>query len=415
MKILHTSDWHLGQKLFNQDRHAEHQRALDWLLTTIADHQVDLLLVAGDIFDITNPPNQARELYYDFLRRLRDTGCRHVVITGGNHDSPSMLNAPRALLQMLDIHVVGSASGTLPAEELIELRDEKGQIEVIVAAVPFLRDRDLRYHQRGTSFEERQEELQRGIQQHYQQLADHIAERAYPPVPCLAMGHLYASGATAAAKQDNIYIGNRENIRAEQFPEVFQYVALGHIHRPQQVGTERRVRYSGSLIPLDLSETVDDKSVAILHFDQNQLQEIELLPVPTFRRLKTIQGPIDKVETSLKRFLSKEREPLTPWVELVVETDRPLPGLQTQVQEWIGSVEVHLLALRIIRTDNPSIQALEAIPDLEALDVETVFRQRCEGAGNLPDDEWQPLLQTFRELREWMNEQQEDQLDTGRG
>ncbi|MEL7220922.1 MAG: exonuclease subunit SbcD, partial [Bacteroidota bacterium] len=107
MKVLHTSDWHLGQKLLQLDRQEEFALALDWLLEVIIAEQIDVLLVSGDIFDIGNPPNQSRELYYNFLRRLLNSECRHVVITGGNHDSPAMLNAPRELLAAFNIHIVG--------------------------------------------------------------------------------------------------------------------------------------------------------------------------------------------------------------------------------------------------------------------------------------------------------------------
>lgn len=412
MRILHTSDWHLGQKLFNQDRQAEHELALDWLLDLIRQEAVDCLLVAGDIFDIANPPNQARELYYDFLRKLRDTPCRHVVITGGNHDSPSMLNAPKELLRMLQIQIVGAATDPI-TEELIELRNSSGELEAVVAAVPFLRDRDLRYHQIGTSFQERQQQLQQGLQAHYQRLATEMEQRNYGTIPMIAMGHLYASGAESAARQDNIYLGSRENMRADQFPDTYDYVALGHIHRAQAIGAQAHIRYSGSLIPLDLSETSDEKSVCLLEFVGKTIQGVRLLPVPTFRRLKRIRGPLEKVEATLERFLAKEREGLPPWLELMVETDRPLPGLVDQLQQRIAPTRAHLLAIRLTRTDGTPSLPVSQVPSLDSLDVETVFRQRCSGGGQLPKEEWEPLLQTFRELREWMDNQKEEQLNKG--
>ncbi|RME09699.1 MAG: exonuclease subunit SbcD, partial [Bacteroidetes bacterium] len=143
MKILHTSDWHLGQKLTGRDRDEEHRLALDWLADFIAQEKVDVLVVAGDVFDIHNPPNSARELYYRFLRKLIQSSVRHVVVIGGNHDSPNMLEAPKELLQLLGIHVVGAATGHV-SDEIIELKDADGKVELVVAAVPFLRDQDLR-------------------------------------------------------------------------------------------------------------------------------------------------------------------------------------------------------------------------------------------------------------------------------
>ena len=142
MKLLHTSDWHLGRSLYDRKRYNEFEAFLNWLIGFIADEKVDLLLVSG-VFDSTTPSNRAQELYYHFLGRLSATGCRHAVITGGNHDSPTFLDAPKNLLGALNIHVVGSATGN-PEDEVFVLKDDDGKTEAIVCAVPFLRDRDIR-------------------------------------------------------------------------------------------------------------------------------------------------------------------------------------------------------------------------------------------------------------------------------
>jgi exonuclease SbcD len=392
--------------LLNQERTDEHRRALDWLLDTIREQAVDVLLVAGDIFDTGNPPNYARQLYFDFLVRLRGTGCRHVVITGGNHDSPAMLDAPRALLSHLNIHVRGAATED-PADELVVLRAADGTPEAIVAAVPFLRDRDLRYSQAGETSEDRRQKIQEGIREHYATLGRLVTAQEFPADrPRIAMGHLYAAGAVASAVQDNIYIGDRENIQAGEFPACFDYVALGHIHRAQSVGEAEHVRYSGSLIPLDFSETKDDKCVVLLEWQGAELKAVRPLPVPTFRRLKSIRGPREKVEAALRRFVVKARE-LTPWVDVVVETDRPLPHLPEALRTLVADHDVQLLAVRLDRQYDPG-PTLADLPDLESTDVEEVFRRRCAGQGELPAAEWQELLADFRELREWMEENSAD-------
>ena len=130
MRVLHTSDWHLGQKFINYDRRAEHQLALDWLLATIEAQRIECLLVSGDIFDIGNPPNSARKLYYQFLRKVAETNCRHIVITAGNHDSPAMLDAPKELLELFSVHVVSRASTEDVTKELIELKDKEGRLQL---------------------------------------------------------------------------------------------------------------------------------------------------------------------------------------------------------------------------------------------------------------------------------------------
>ena len=362
MKIIHTSDWHLGQKLLYNDREQEHRLALDWLLEAIDREQADGLIVAGDIFDIGNPPNYARSLYYQFLRRLLNTKCRHVVITGGNHDSPAMLNAPRELLQALNVHVVGAASED-PAEEVVVWKDETGAVEAIIAAVPFLRDRDLRYSVTGETGYDRVEQIRQGIKKHYEEVAAYIEEQpGAQDVPVIATGHLYATGADASGKQDNIYIGNTENIEARHFPDLFDYVALGHIHRAQVVGGLEQVRYSGSLIPLSFSETQDDKGVYVLEWSGKKLDNIRSLPVPVFRRLKGITGTLEEVQESLARFVEKEREGLEPWIEVTVHLDRLVPELSTVLQETLdnagggASILKYKPAIRNVRTWPNSIR-----------------------------------------------------------
>ncbi|MCB0638554.1 MAG: exonuclease SbcCD subunit D C-terminal domain-containing protein [Lewinella sp.] len=403
MKVLHTADWHLGQKFLYKDREDEHRLALDWLLETIREQAIDALIVAGDIFDIGNPPNYARALYYSFLRQLLGSSCRHVVIVGGNHDSPAMLNAPRELLRAFNFHIIGSPAED-PAEDLLVLNDADGQPELLIAAVPFLRDRDLRTSLAGETSADRQERLQQGLTAHYQTLADLAMPYADKHIPILATGHLYAKGAVATDKQDNIYIGNRENMEASQFPEIFHYVALGHIHRPQAVGGEARIRYSGSLIPLSFSETKDDKSVEVLTFDGATLQDRQTVLVPVFRRLKTIQGDLPEVQAALDRFAAKTDRRLTPWVEVIVETEDYDPTLDQLLRDYVQDMDLELLRVRIARPYQ-SLAADERLPDdLEDLAVEEVFRQKCYSQGEMTDEAYRELLDSFRELQSWMQE-----------
>ena len=402
MKIIHTSDWHLGQKFLYNGREEEHQMALDWLLATIREQQADGLIVAGDIFDIGNPPNYARRMYYRFLTQLMGTSCRHVVITGGNHDAPSMLNAPRELLQALNMHVVGEVSEELE-DEVIEWKDESGELMAVIAAVPFLRDRDLHFSVSGEGGMGRVDRIKEGLRRHYREIGK-LVEKKYKKakVPFIATGHLYATGAEASEKQDNIYIGNKENIAARDFPEVFDYVALGHIHRPQEVGGLSHIRYSGSLIPLSFSETKDEKKAYLLEFDGKQLKQVESLPLPTFRRLKTIQGTLEEVEASLLRFGEKERGGLQPWVEALVETDRIIPQLDKRLHELTADMELELLKIRIVK----NYQALDvqaSTPELGELEELEVFKMKCQSYGS-PPEELEELVQTFLELREWMEE-----------
>jgi len=396
MKILHTSDWHLGQKFLSNDRSEEHRLALDWLVAFIEEEKVDALLVAGDVFDIYNPPNLARELYFRFLRKMVGSGCRHIVITAGNHDSPAMLGASREILQLLDIHVITEASDEV-GEEIVELKNEQGELEAVVSAVPFLRDENIRKSIAGQSDMERSEQLKQAIYEHYQQLAKKMAPYKSQKVPLIAMGHLYAKGAETAEKQDNIYIGNIENIEANQFPKIFDYVALGHIHRQQKVGGMKKVRYSGSLIPLSFSEIKDEKVVLLLDFEGKKWKEIREVSVPSFRRLKTIEDTLDKVLVRLAAFAENKRH-LPSWVEVVVETDKVIPNLNGLIQQQAKGLDLEVLKIGLKREYNP-LEVESAVLDLLSIDHFEVFKKKCESFGAAPA-ELKELQKTYRELSE---------------
>ncbi|MEZ5044920.1 MAG: exonuclease SbcCD subunit D C-terminal domain-containing protein [Saprospiraceae bacterium] len=406
MNILHTADWHLGQRFLFNDREEEHQLALDWLLQTILDRQIEVLIVAGDIFDISNPPNYARTQYYGFLTQLLTTACRHIVIIGGNHDSPSMLHAPKALLRALNIYVVGAKAEHLE-DDLLLLKDEKGDLELLIAAVPFLRYRDLEVSIAGEGGLERIARIQTGLVRHYQAMAELAKPYEASNVPIIATGHLYATGAKAADKQDNIYIGNIENINADDFPALFDYIALGHIHRAQIVGAHPHIRYAGSLIPLSFSETQDTKSVYLLQTEKKTIKTIEQLEVPVFRRLKTIAGPLSKVKEDLRRFAEKEREGLTPWVEVIVETDQVIPQLDQELKAFTAEMDLEVLKIKLNRTYQPIDRQYEDTPDLSELDALDVFKKKCESFGSPPED-MEELIRTFLELQDWMKEKEED-------
>lgn len=406
MRILHTSDWHLGQRFHGRERYEEHAAALDWLVQTIQAEQVETLIVAGDVFDVNNPPNIARRLYYQFLTRLRTTPCRHVVIIAGNHDSPNMLEAPRELLRELGIHVIGAATEDI-ADELITLHDDHGKPEALVAAVPFLRDQDLRRTLSVESAAARFERVRQAISQHYHSLAAAIpAEFKSADLPVIATGHLYASGAQASDRQDNIYLGNLENISASDFPEAFHYVALGHIHRPQAVGGMSHIRYSGSLIPLSFSKTKDQKCVVLLDFEGAHLAAIREIEVPVFRRLKTITGELDYVKERLERLHRDYNEGLPAWVEVVVTGQDLTPSVADDLRAFVESLHCEILIVKLIGNKEEYGRPLTGT-DLHALTPEEVFRRRCELEG-YSKEKMNELMRTFRELREWMQAQDAD-------
>lgn len=226
MRILHTSDWHIGHRLYEQPRIEEHRQFLDWLLTTLQENAVDVLLVAGDIFDTALPSSEATDLYYQFLFRLYRETPTHVVLTAGNHDSPRHLAAPREFLRMGRIHVVGLASE--PAECVITLPSEKPS--VAIAAVPYLSENELSH----ISFEtepERAERYRERLKEFYRQCVEYMP----PGLPKILLGHLFVHGGQVGDSERNIQIGGATAMQISDFPDDVTYVALGHLHRPHAI------------------------------------------------------------------------------------------------------------------------------------------------------------------------------------
>jgi len=223
MKILHTSDWHIGRALYGRKRYEEFEAFLNWLAALIENEGIDVLLVAGDVFDNSTPTNRAQGLYYRFLRRLAGSSCRHVVITAGNHDSPSFLNAPKELLRCLNVHVAGCIADS-PADDVLVLRNAADEPELIVCAVPYLRDRDIRTTEAGEGSDEKEVKMQQGIQRHYQ-AAGEIAERhraaTVSSIPIVAMGHLFTAGGLTVDGDGvrELYVGSLAHVGMETFPE----------------------------------------------------------------------------------------------------------------------------------------------------------------------------------------------------
>ena len=436
MRILHTADWHLGHRLYDRDRSEEHTRLLDWLLETIEAESVELLIVAGDVFDTMNPSNAARTLYYRFLADVRKTNCRHVVIVGGNHDSPTLLDAPAEVLRQLNVHVVGGACDEL-ADQLLTLYDEAGNPEALVAAIPFLRDRDLRYSVVGETATDRIGRMKAAIAQHYADLGAlaggrqvEIADEHGIQVPIIATGHLFATGSEDAAdKESHIYLADRNNIGAEGFPSCFDYIALGHVHQAQRVGGREWIRYSGAPLPLTFGEASrKTQGVCLLDLAAGGQQIIvEQLAPPRWRALRSVRGNLGEVLKAMDELVKRQRaaaaagewteDQLRPWLEVRVQHDRSIPLLKQQLEERLTPNETdlvaqetylpHLLRFTIERPASAATtdRLVDAGRRLSELRPEEVFDQLCNAGGEKRTD-YEELLGSFRELRDWMGERE---------
>ncbi len=264
MKIIHTADWHIGKRLHGIDLSEDHRLFFDFLIHLIHIEKPDVLIVAGDVFDLANPTTESRQLYYNTLVRLRQSKCQ-LIVTGGNHDSPNMLNAPKELLKTMDIHVSGGLAQDV-SEYIVPLPNGQNP-KLIVAALPFLRDTELRKQVKGESHEDRETAIREGIKSVFRSSADYAKEH-YPGIPAIATGHLFAHGVSTSDSEREIQIGNLAGFDAGGFPEYFQYIALGHIHKPQNAGAPH-ILYSGSPIPLSFSEREDSKRILKIEIDSD--------------------------------------------------------------------------------------------------------------------------------------------------
>jgi exonuclease SbcD len=313
MKILHTADWHIGKKLHKHELREDFDLFINWLCDIIEKYQVDLLLVSGDIFDLANPSSEARKQYFQALVRLQNLNLQ-IILTGGNHDSPNMLNAPSELIRLLDINIIGGLPEKFE-ETIIPIKNEKGDIEVVIAALPYLRDADLRQAVEGQNNEERKQEVLNGIENIFTK-AGEFCKTQYPDIPAIAMGHLFAAGMETSESEREIQIGNLAAFNANQFGDYFSYIALGHIHKPQQVKAKVPTLYSGSPIPLSFSEYNDQKRVLIVDTDDFK---IESLPVPVFRKLMIISGNLASLKQKLE--VLSPQQGLDSLIELILKED----------------------------------------------------------------------------------------------
>jgi exonuclease SbcD len=414
MRILHTSDWHLGHRLYDRDRQEEHAAVFDWLLELIDRESVEVLIMAGDVFDTMNPSNTARGMYYDFLGRLRRTSCRAAVVVGGNHDSPSLLDAPAELMKFLDVHVIGGARPDV-ADQVVRIPEaDSSETALWVAAVPYLRDRDLAYSVAGEGVEDRIGRVRTAIRDHYQRIGEAVEKAAAgDQAPIVATGHLFAAGSVDAEdKASHIYLADKQNIEASQFPEVFDYVALGHIHRAQRVGGQENIRYSGSLIPLTFGEAAGLQQVMLVDLDQRGgAPTITKIPVPRHRQLTTVRGELESVKGALQQLSLEPRadHAMLPWLDVRVQSDYPLPFLREDLlqiltrEDGTPGAEILRLSVEQPQADSDTNSTLPA-RDLEELDPEDVFYALCQGNATEQREDYPELLASFRELLNWMDE-----------
>ena len=397
MRILHTSDWHLGQYFLGHSRQIEHQKLIEWLVEQTRVHGVDSVLIAGDIFDTGAPPSYARELYYSLILALRDAGVG-LTLLAGNHDSVAVLEESRNLLTALNTVVIPSVQDD-PNEQVRVLNTRDGHPGAIVCAIPFIRPRDVLQSIAGQSARDKQQSLQDAIHAHYQALfalAEQKRVELGTHLPIIATGHLTTVGASASESVREIYVGALEAFPTAAFPAA-DYIALGHIHRPQKVGGFDHIRYSGSPIALSFDEARQQKEMLLVDVSADGLQSVTVLDVPCFQTLLSVKGSLKELEAAVEAVSAQAREGETIWLEIVVSADDYLSDLQTRIQKMTGNLPVEVLRVRRERSSTSSTLQSQARETLNELTPDDVFARRLQSE-TIDDDTRSQLFQMYREV-----------------
>lgn len=391
-RLLHTSDWHLGQHFYGKSRLNEHRQFLDWLLEQIATQQIDAVVVAGDIFDTGTPPSYARELYFDFVVKMHALDCPLVVLAG-NHDSVAMISESKTVLSKLGCHVIAKAqSFDEDPHQIVKLENKAGD-SCIICAIPFIRPRDIVASTAGQSATDKQQALQQAIADHYQQLIEQAKAEESGASAIVATGHLTTVGASTSESVRDIYIGTLDAFPASAFPEV-DYIALGHIHKSQKVAKSEHIRYCGSPIALSFDEDASKKSVNIASFEQGILTEVEQLAVPVFQPMASVSVALEQIKDKVTALVSdaKLTEDQTLWLDIAIDTSDYLTDLSARVQEALTDLPAEVLLVRRAKTQSKTLQSEDKIT-LDELNTHDVF------AARLAQETWEDEGQAERKER----------------
>jgi exonuclease SbcD len=352
IRILHTADWHLGQTFFGYDRTEEHEVFLNWLAEEIRQKEIDALIIAGDVFDVSNPSAASQSMYYQFIYRVTaENPYLQIVIVAGNHDSAARLEAPLPLLQAMRTEVRGVVrkleGGEIDYDHLtVELKNRKGEVELLCMAVPFLRQGDYPAVQtEGNPYAE-------GVRELYAQLLQRLWKRRTENQAILAIGHLQATGSEIAEKDysERTVIGGLECVSPEAFSEQIAYTALGHIHKAQRVSGRENVRYAGSPIPMSFAEKHYHHGVVMVTFDGGCAVDIERLECPKLIPLVSVPNgePVspEAILEALKEL--PETEAVAPYLEVKVLLEEPEPMLRQEIEDALANKNYRLA--RIVST-----------------------------------------------------------------
>lgn len=408
MKILHTADWHIGQLFHEYDRSYEHQKFLDWLVGLLKIEQIEVLLISGDVFDISNPSATSIKMFYSFLNKATKANPDlQIIITAGNHDSASRLEAPKPLLESSNVHIIGlvekDEEGNIDYQKLlIPIHNKSGEIKIWCLAVPFLRMGDY------PSIKDCANPYTEGVTKLYQEAFEYASSKKQDGQTIVAMGHLHTHHAEISDldKSERLIMGGVECIPATAFHQDIKYVALGHIHKAQRIGGKEHVRYSGSPLPMSFSE-LNYKHQVIVFELADEISELRSIEIPLFVSLQRIPvnaQPLHEV-IALLEALPEMGETLStvPYLEVRVLLDGPEPALRYKIETALAGKNVKLAKIDVkypeSKQGKTEFITPEKLNELQPVDVfEKVYQARYNS--DVPPH----ILQLFQEVAQEVNQ-----------
>ncbi len=349
MKIIHTSDWHLGNRLMDSSRKDEFNAFIQHMLHIVEVEKPDALLLAGDVFDNATPSDQIQQLYCDFLSKAHAAGCGTVIVTAGNHDGVTQLGVTRPLLELHHAHVVTNLTVETAKECLVEIPDEGDRPLGLVCAVPFLRVNEVSVKAAVDDEEGRKNSYVNGIKAVYDHVAELAAEwkKAHPGCPVVAMGHLAVSNVPVTDSTRRL-IGTVEAVQEGIFSPVFDYVALGHIHKGYGDG---RIRYCGSPLAMGMDEAAHPHRVLV--WEDGTVREI---PMPEFTLFRTAQcANRAEVEALVQSLAAQSKDQGKPaWLQLEYSaTDITRTEIEELLKQHAAAIPVYRLRRMAANAGNP--------------------------------------------------------------
>ncbi len=410
VRFFHTSDWHLGQFFYNHSRQYEHEQFLAWLLTQIKKKQPHALLITGDIFDVINPSSHAQKQLYQFLADAHDIAPdMQTLMIAGNHDSGYRIEQVEPLLEKYNAQTVGvirwNDDKSLDLDRLIlPIYDTQKNIVAWCVALPFLRSAEI------TGFNEHTTNSQNAIAYLHQQLIAEAKRRKTDDQALILMSHAHMQGGETSDSERPIIIGNEEALSTSLFDDVIDYVALGHLHKPQKV-QHPHIRYSGSPIPLSFSEINYKHQVVDVTIDKSKDEnhfEFEAIAIPRSIQLHKIKGELNEVMQQLKKLPSEIIENIDhrEYVDIEYHTSTPpQPNLRQQFEDALPKDRYRLVRIsRQYLNHENSIESEHSI-QLEPPTPEKLFQQIWQKKGYHADDE---VTQDFMSLVAEAQKQLED-------